>query len=144
MKRAEVAPPPPAVDAVNMLTGRGGWPMTVWLTPDRRPFMGGTYFPPRDGDRGSRKGFLTIIQELNQEYHVDPKGVSERAQRIALRLANYAVPRPGKGARKVECAGPGVVSVCCHLGPRFAMLHVAPKVLRSGPAAMPIVRTRCA
>ncbi|NJK88699.1 MAG: thioredoxin domain-containing protein [Myxococcales bacterium] len=36
---------------VQMMTGGGGWPMTVVLLPDRRPYFGGTYFPPRDGDR---------------------------------------------------------------------------------------------
>ena len=44
------------MSAVQVLTGRGGWPMTVWLTPDRKPFFGGTYFPARDGDRGARVG----------------------------------------------------------------------------------------
>src|SRR3989304_1187714 len=49
----------PDVDAVYMsavqaLTGGGGWPMTVWLTPDRKPFHGGTYFPAPAGGRGGR------------------------------------------------------------------------------------------
>ena len=53
----------PDVDAIYMtavqaLTGSGGWPMSVWLTPEREPFFGGTYFPPRDGARGARHGFL--------------------------------------------------------------------------------------
>ncbi len=57
----------PDVDAIYMsavqaLTGGGGWPMTVWLTPDRKPYYGGTYFPARDGDRGSRIGFLTLLK----------------------------------------------------------------------------------
>jgi uncharacterized protein YyaL (SSP411 family) len=36
------------MNAVQAMTGQGGWPMTVWLTPDLRPFYGGTYFPPSD------------------------------------------------------------------------------------------------
>jgi len=54
--------------AVQAMTGRGGWPMSVWLTPDRAPFYGGTYFPARDGDRGSRVGFLTLIANIKQQY----------------------------------------------------------------------------
>lgn len=54
--------------AVQMLTGRGGWPMTVWLTDERKPFFGGTYFPARDGDRGHSPGFLTILQNLRLQY----------------------------------------------------------------------------
>ena len=43
---------------VQAFTGSGGWPMSVWLTPARLPFFGGTYFPPRAGARGARRGFL--------------------------------------------------------------------------------------
>ena len=63
----------PDVDAIYMaavqaLTGRGGWPMTVWLTPDRKPFYGGTYYPARDGDRGAGIGFLTLLKKIKQSY----------------------------------------------------------------------------
>ncbi|GMV38460.1 MAG: hypothetical protein AMXMBFR64_01760 [Myxococcales bacterium] len=54
--------------AVHLLAGRGGWPMTVVLTPSREPFFAGTYFPARDGDRGARKGFLSILRELHVAY----------------------------------------------------------------------------
>jgi len=64
----------PDVDAVYMaavqaLTGRGGWPMTVWLTPDRKPFYGGSYYPARDGDRGLGVGFLTLLKKIKESYH---------------------------------------------------------------------------
>jgi len=64
----------PDVDAVYMaavqaLTGRGGWPMTVWLTPDRKPFYGGSYYPARDGDRGMGVGFLTLLKKIKESYH---------------------------------------------------------------------------
>jgi len=58
--------------AVQLLTGGGGWPMSVWLTPDREPFFGGTYFPPRDGARGMMRGFLGILEEIAQLYASDP------------------------------------------------------------------------
>ena len=46
------------MNAVQMLTGRGGWPMSVFLTPDLQPFYGGTYWPPTfaDGNAGVRSG----------------------------------------------------------------------------------------
>ncbi|MES1171615.1 MAG: thioredoxin domain-containing protein, partial [Bacteroidota bacterium] len=70
----------PDVDAVYMsavqqLTGSGGWPMSVWLTAKREPFFGGTYFPPRDGARGARHGFLTLLGELSQTFHREPDRV---------------------------------------------------------------------
>ncbi|ANM32211.1 hypothetical protein ABI59_11385 [Acidobacteria bacterium Mor1] len=59
----------PDIDAIYMAflqaaTGRGGWPMSVWMTPDQKPFQGATYIPPRDGDRGARVGFLTRLKGL--------------------------------------------------------------------------------
>ncbi len=54
--------------AVQTITGRGGWPMTVWLLPDRSPFYGGTYFPARDGEHGRRQGFLTVIKKISGLY----------------------------------------------------------------------------
>jgi len=51
--------------AVHAMGVRGGWPMTVWLTPDRAPFYATTYLPPRDGDRGRPRGFLTALQQLH-------------------------------------------------------------------------------
>ena len=56
------------MNAVQIITGRGGWPMTVWLTPNKQIFYGGTYFPPRTGDRGSSTGFLSILKELKKAY----------------------------------------------------------------------------
>ncbi len=83
--------------AVHMLHGRGGWPMTVVMTPDREPFFGGTYFPPRDGARGARKGFLTILGELKQQYETDRDGVVAKAQQISRRIAAQSRARPAAG-----------------------------------------------
>jgi len=59
----------PDVDRIYMayvqtLTGSGGWPMSVWLTPDRKPFYGGTYFPP--DSRYGRVGFLQLISRISE------------------------------------------------------------------------------
>jgi len=82
--------------AVNLLTGRGGWPMTVVMTPEREPFFGGTYFPARDGDRGSRKGFLTILGELAGRYADDPADAVKQAKQISGRIRARSQPgRPG-------------------------------------------------
>ena len=90
----------PDVDAVYMsavqqLTGSGGWPMSVWLTPEREPFFGGTYFPPRTGVRGSRHGFLTLLTDLVETFNREP----ERVTRAAHSLVE-AVRRDLEGARE--------------------------------------------
>jgi len=78
----------PDVDAIYMHAvqlmsgGRGGWPLNVWLTPAREPFYGGTYFPARDGDRGARTGFLTIVKELSRIYQEEPEKVAQATGRM--------------------------------------------------------------
>src|SRR5438128_264488 len=67
------------MQAVQLLTQHGGWPMSVFLTPEAKPFFGGTYFPPRDGMRGARVGFVTLVRELARVYAEE----KERALRSA-------------------------------------------------------------
>ncbi|MFT5525682.1 MAG: hypothetical protein ACI9HK_003652 [Pirellulaceae bacterium] len=53
----------------NQITGSGrggGWPLSMFLTPDAKPFFGGTYFPARDGDRGVGTGFLTLLNRVEE------------------------------------------------------------------------------
>ncbi len=83
--------------AVNLLTGRGGWPMTVIMTPDKEPFFGGTYFPPRKGVRGNRAGLIDILVEMLRVYSNEPQQVVARAQEISQRVEQAAAMRPGPG-----------------------------------------------
>ena len=83
------------MSAVQAMTGRGGWPMTAWLTPDRKPFYAGTYFPARDGDRGASKGFLTILKELRTVYEQQPGDVAARADQMAARVEAMLEPETG-------------------------------------------------
>jgi uncharacterized protein YyaL (SSP411 family) len=86
------------MNAVQMLTGSGGWPMTVWLTPDRRPFYGGTYFPAHDGDRGARVGFTTLLRKLKEIYDTQPDRVAQASAQLAESIqANLGADRGGKG-----------------------------------------------
>ncbi len=87
----------PDVDAIYMtavqtMTGHGGWPMTVWLTPERKPFFGGTYFPARDGDRGAGTGFLTLLKRLKTVYENDQEKVKDQAHQLAQAIASYLSP----------------------------------------------------
>ena len=101
----------PDVDAVYMtavqaLTGGGGWPMSVWLDAERRPFFGGTYFPPRDGARGASRGFLSLLAEIEEVWRQEPERVGDAAESLtrAIRAAlgsgdaGPAEALPGAGA----------------------------------------------
>ena len=83
----------PDVDAVYMtatqaMTGQGGWPMTVFMTPDGKPFYCGTYFP--------RDRFQRLVLAVTQAWREDRSGVDDQASRIAAALAEQAGgPWPG-------------------------------------------------
>ncbi len=93
----------PDVDAIYMsavqaLTQSGGWPLNVWLTPAREPFFGGTYFPPRDGARGSRHGFLTVLRELSETYAKDGERVGQAAKSLVEAVRKDMEAGGGAGA----------------------------------------------
>jgi hypothetical protein len=82
--------------AVQFFARRGGWPMTVVMTSDRIPFFGATYIPPRDGVRGSRTGFLTVLNQLNDLYHNNTDEVMSRSLEVSQFIAQQTQPsRPG-------------------------------------------------
>ena len=83
--------------AVRVLQGRGGWPMSVWLTSDAQPFYAETYIPARDGDRGRQVGFLTLLSELHSEFESDPDNVMYQATRITRKIQS-SLSRPRAGA----------------------------------------------
>ena len=68
------------MNAVQMLTGRGGWPMTVFLTPEGKPFFGGTYFPPED--RHGMPGFPRILNAVAEAYHNRQQDVAQSVEQI--------------------------------------------------------------
>ncbi len=73
------------MDAVQAMTGRGGWPMSVFLTPDRRPFYAGTYWP-----RSRRHGmpsFVEVLEAVSEAWQERREEVRESAASIASRLA---------------------------------------------------------
>ncbi|MBM3781764.1 MAG: thioredoxin domain-containing protein [Acidobacteria bacterium] len=83
----------PDIDRVYMTfvqatTGGGGWPMSVWLTPDLQPFYGGTYFPP-SGQWG-RPGFSDVLKEIARAWREDRASVMRSASEIVERLRAIA------------------------------------------------------
>jgi uncharacterized protein YyaL (SSP411 family) len=102
----------PDVDRVYMAfvqatTGQGGWPMTVFLTPDLKPFYGGTYFPP--ASRWGRPGFADLLQELARVWKEDRPRVDQAAaelfERLQLVTNTRAAPRGDGAAEQGGVAG---------------------------------------
>ena len=91
----------PDVDRVYMTfvqatTGSGGWPMSVWLTPDLKPFVGGTYFPPEE--RYGQPAFTKVLERIATAWKEDHDKIVGQGSKIveALRESQSAAPSEGK------------------------------------------------
>ncbi len=78
--------------AVQALTRSGGWPMSVWLTPDAKPFYGGTYFPPED--RYGRAGFPRVCQEMARVWKDERERVLRAADGLTEQIREISAPAP--------------------------------------------------
>ena len=90
----------PDIDAICMaacqaLTGQGGWPLNVFLTPDERPFFAGTYFPPLQ--RPGMPSWGTVIDAIDEAWRERPEQVREQGERLAAAIAAGAtLERPAE------------------------------------------------
>src|SRR5581483_3250335 len=82
------------MDAVVSLTGQGGWPMTVFLTPDGEPFFGGTYYPPEP--RHGLPSFRQLLVAISNAYHERREDVAEQAKAIVDALRQSAERPPSR------------------------------------------------
>jgi uncharacterized protein len=82
----------PDVDKVYMtyvqaMTGHGGWPLSAWLTPELKPFYGGTYFPPED--RQGRAGFPSILRAIAQGWRDEREKLVAEGERVLTTLREH-------------------------------------------------------
>jgi uncharacterized protein YyaL (SSP411 family) len=123
----------PDVDRVYMTfvqatTGSGGWPMSVWLTPDLKPFYGGTYFPP--SSRWGRPGFVDILQEIARVWRVEPDKVRTSADELTAQLRGTGKSAPGAGVPGPEALERAVTQFRQTFDPRNGGFGGAPKFPR--------------
>ena len=91
------------MNAVQMLTGRGGWPMTTFLTPDGKPFYGGTYFPPED--RQGMPGFPRILTGVAQAYREKAQDVEKSVNQILTALQRMSESQETERAFSLDAIG---------------------------------------
>ena len=99
----------PDVDRVYMTyvqarTGHGGWPLNVFLTPDLKPFFGGTYFPPEDRD--GRRGFPSLLGAVAEAWREKRSALAAEAERV---LASLQEHYKNRAAAVADSGGPGSV-----------------------------------
>jgi len=78
------------MSAVQIMTGSGGWPMTVFLTPELKPFYGGTYFPPED--RYGRPGFPKLLMAVEDAYRSKRTEIDEQAEKLVAHINQISNP----------------------------------------------------
>jgi uncharacterized protein len=82
------------MNAIHALSGQGGWPMSVFLTPDLKPFYGGTYFPPTDGH--GRIGFPRLLIAIDDAWKQRRKELEQSADELVSVLQKMAEPPPSR------------------------------------------------
>jgi uncharacterized protein YyaL (SSP411 family) len=83
------------MSAVQAMNSQGGWPLSAWLTPELKPFMGGTYFPKED--RYGRPGFITILKRISELWKDKRKELNESADQVGDYLKKMSeVEAPGE------------------------------------------------
>ncbi len=88
------------MNAVQLLIKRGGWPMTVFLTPEGKPFFGGTYYPPED--RQGMPGFPRVLKAVAEAYRNKPQDVARNVDQIVAALDRMSVLNLTGGELNVE------------------------------------------
>ena len=78
------------MNAVQSLTGRGGWPMTVWMTPEAKPFYAGTYFP--NDDRHGMASFKRVMAAVSDAWNHRHDQVAEQADQLAASIDRHIPP----------------------------------------------------
>ena len=99
------------MNAVQMMTHHGGWPMTVFLTPEGVPFYGGTYFPPED--RYNMPGFARVLIGLAEAYRERPEDIAQTSVSVLSELRRLSVANASEASFSkdlLESAYKGIVS----------------------------------
>ena len=115
------------MQAVQAMTGRGGWPMTVFLDPDGRPFFGGTYFPKEE--RHGMPGFVSVLDAVDEAWRSRRDDLLEQAGKLAKVLERTgSLGATGEGpAPSSEILARGYESIRAQYDPQFGGFGPAPK-----------------
>jgi uncharacterized protein len=107
------------MDAVQALTGRGGWPMTVFLTPGRQPFYGGTYFP--------KPHFLQLMDAIDDVWQNKQADVAQNVGALMEALGRTSTVTPGEGIPGVEVINTALQQLGQNFDSEWGGFGAAPK-----------------
>ncbi|MGM0561480.1 MAG: thioredoxin domain-containing protein [Pseudomonadota bacterium] len=110
--------------ALALLGEQGGWPLTMFLTPEGEPYWGGTYFPATA--RFGRPGFTDVLQAMSQAYHDKPEAVQQNVAALREALQKLSTPQAGEGI-SLQAHDLAARSLVRHVDPVEGGLGGAPK-----------------
>src|SRR5881275_578076 len=113
------------MDAVVALTGQGGWPLTVFLTPDGEPFYGGTYFPPES--RHGLPSFRQVLRAVAEAYRERPEDVAAQAEALVGALRRSAETEPSREPLTDALLAEAERGLLAQLDPQWGGFGHAPK-----------------
>jgi uncharacterized protein YyaL (SSP411 family) len=113
------------MNAVQMLTGSGGWPLTVFLTPEGKPFFGGTYFPPED--RYGRPGFPRVLAGVAHAYRESREQVDQNVTALMTGLERLSSFLPDSAAPSRDIVARAAEALLSHADPENGGIGNAPK-----------------
>jgi uncharacterized protein YyaL (SSP411 family) len=117
------------MNAVQVLSGHGGWPLNVFLTPDLKPFYGGTYFPPED--RGGLPGFPRLLLAISQAYQQNREQMRTLSLKVQSQVQQLGERVGGGGDPTRETAEQAAHRLRQDFDPVHGGLGGAPKFPRS-------------
>jgi len=118
------------MNAVQALTGQGGWPLSMFLTPDLQPFLGGTYYPPEN--RHGRIGFPTLLQGVQRAWTESRTEIDRSARQLTEQLRRIAEGPPSGASTGTDRSASteiqrGVAELTRRFEPRWGGFSHAPK-----------------
>src|SRR5215216_1661899 len=113
------------MEAVVTMTGHGGWPMTVFLTPDGRPFYGGTYFPPEP--RYNMPSFRQLLLAVSEAYRERRSELERQADALVEAIREASAVRPSTEPLTTELLFRAVSALAAQFDPEFGGFGRAPK-----------------
>ncbi|HXV63090.1 MAG TPA: thioredoxin domain-containing protein [Vicinamibacteria bacterium] len=122
------------MSAVQMMTGSGGWPLTVFLTPALEPFYGGTYFPPEN--RFNLPSFKTVLEQIARVYRDERPRVVESATRLTERLQGLAATPETREILSRRLIGDAARDLASRFDPRHGGFSPAPKFPPAGSLSL--------
>lgn len=120
----------PDIDQIYMgvcqaLTGQGGWPLTIIMTPDQKPFFAGTYFPKQT--RLGRMGLMEVLQQVVEKWNDNRDGILEASEQIVYHIQSDLAKRPGAETLSKDVLAEAVAGFRREFDERYGGFGEAPK-----------------